>query len=71
MQRLFLTGALLFSFAFAFAQTPYAGMQTRPIKALSEQQISDLNAGRGMGLAMAAELNGCISRIILVQGGAV
>jgi len=33
-------------------------MQTRPIKALSEQQVSDLNAGRGMGLALAAELNG-------------
>jgi LTXXQ motif family protein len=40
------------------AQTPYAGMQTRSIKALSEQQIADLNAGRGMGLALAAELNG-------------
>jgi hypothetical protein len=25
---------------------------------LSEQQIADLNAGRGMGLALAAELNG-------------
>ena len=42
----------------AHAQTPYAGMQSRPIKALSEQQIADLNAGRGMGLALAAELNG-------------
>src|SRR5712671_4214867 len=42
----------------AFAQTPYAGMQTRPIKALSEQQVADLEAGRGMGLALAAELNG-------------
>ncbi len=41
-----------------FAQTPYAGMQTRPIKALSEQQVADLQAGRGMGLALAAELNG-------------
>jgi Spy/CpxP family protein refolding chaperone len=40
------------------AQTPYAGMQTRSIKALSDQQIADLNAGRGMGLALAAELNG-------------
>ena len=40
------------------AQTPYAGMQTRPIKALSDQQIADLKAGRGMGLALAAELNG-------------
>jgi hypothetical protein len=44
--------------AAADAQTPYAGMQTRPIKALSEQQVADLSAGRGMGLALAAELNG-------------
>jgi Spy/CpxP family protein refolding chaperone len=42
----------------ASAQSPYAGMQTRPIKALSEQQVADLKAGRGMGLAMPAELNG-------------
>ena len=37
---------------------PYAGMQTRPLKALSAEQITDLRAGRGMGLALAAELNG-------------
>ena len=37
---------------------PYAGLEARPIKALSEQQIADLKAGRGMGLALAAELNG-------------
>ena len=49
---------LLLSTVTASAQTPYAGMQTRPIKALSDQQVSDLNAGRGMGLALAAELNG-------------
>src|SRR5258707_13174886 len=42
----------------SIAQTPYAGMQARPIKALSEQQIADLQVGRGMGLALAAELNG-------------
>lgn len=30
---------------------PYAGLQKREIKALSEQQISDLRAGRGMSLA--------------------
>jgi Spy/CpxP family protein refolding chaperone len=39
-------------------QTPYAGLQERTVKALSEQQIADLRAGRGMGLALAAELNG-------------
>jgi hypothetical protein len=27
--------------------TPYAGYQQHPIKALSEQQIADLRAGRG------------------------
>ena len=40
------------------AHSPYAGFQQRGIKALSEQQLSDLRAGRGMGLALAAELNG-------------
>src|SRR5260370_39538434 len=48
-------------YPFAHAQqpaAPYAGYQQRPIKALSEQQIADLRAGRGMGLALAAELNG-------------
>jgi hypothetical protein len=39
-------------------QSPYADMQSRAIKALSEQQVADLMAGRGMGLALAAELNG-------------
>src|SRR3954470_11858420 len=33
-------------------------MKSRSIKALSDQQIADLGAGRGMGLALAAELNG-------------
>jgi hypothetical protein len=40
------------------ASPPYAGLQQRAVKALSEQQIADLRAGRGMGLALAAELNG-------------
>jgi Spy/CpxP family protein refolding chaperone len=42
----------------AHAPTPYAGLQQRAIKALSDEQIADLRAGRGMGLALAAELNG-------------
>ena len=52
--------AIVLSFvaSVAFAQLPYAGMQTRSIKAMSEQQIADLKAGRGMGLALPAELNG-------------
>ena len=44
--------------ALAQSQQPYAGLQERPIKALSDQQIADLKAGRGMGLALPAELNG-------------
>ena len=44
--------------ALAQSAQPYSGMQSRPIKALSDQQVADLRAGRGMGLALAAELNG-------------
>jgi Spy/CpxP family protein refolding chaperone len=46
------------SAALAQSHQPYAGLEGRSIKALSEQQIADLRAGRGMGLALAAELNG-------------
>jgi hypothetical protein len=42
----------------AQTQQPYAGLQVRPIKALSDEQIAELRAGRGMGLALPAELNG-------------
>lgn len=44
--------------AHAGSHSPYAGMQQRAIKALSEQQVADLKAGRGMALALPAELNG-------------
>jgi hypothetical protein len=55
-----LFAGLLLASVGASAQTmqPYAGLQDRTVKALSEQQIADLRAGRGMGLALAAELNG-------------
>lgn len=45
--------------ALAEAQThsPYAGEQSRTIKALSPKEIDDLMQGRGMGLAKPAELN--------------
>src|SRR3954468_20257635 len=58
MNRSLIAAALILAATAANAQTPYAGMQTRSIKALSEQQVADLGAGRGMGLALAAELNG-------------
>lgn len=38
--------------------SPYSGMEKRAIKALSASQIEDLKAGRGMALALPAELNG-------------
>jgi Spy/CpxP family protein refolding chaperone len=37
---------------------PFAGQQERPVSGLSEREIADLEAGRGMGLALPAELNG-------------
>lgn len=37
--------------------SPYAGQETRSIKALSERDTADLLAGRGMGYALSAELN--------------
>ncbi len=58
MRSLVVAIILSFVASVALAQSPYAGMQTRPIKALSDQQITDLKAGRGMGLALHAELNG-------------
>jgi hypothetical protein len=58
MKRILMTAALLFATGSAFAESPYQGMQSRTVKALSEQQVADLNQGRGMGMALAAELNG-------------
>src|SRR5436190_5464577 len=44
---------------FAQAQpAPYAGQQSRAIKALSDDDIAALLKGEGMGMAKAAELNG-------------
>jgi Spy/CpxP family protein refolding chaperone len=48
----------------AFAQhthgnhTPYAGMQNRAIKSLSDADLQELRKGGGWGLALPAELNG-------------
>lgn len=40
------------------SHAPYAGLQQRAVKALSDQHLEDLRAGHGMGLALTAELNG-------------
>lgn len=37
---------------------PYAGLETRAIKSLSESDLEELRRGGGWGLALAAELNG-------------
>lgn len=58
LKRIFILAVSL-AMAGAIAQTaPYAGQQDRAIKALSDQEVADLQAGQGMGLAKAAELNG-------------
>lgn len=37
---------------------PYAGQKSRLVPSLSDREIADLEAGRGMGFALPAELNG-------------
>jgi Spy/CpxP family protein refolding chaperone len=38
-------------------KSPYSGQQTRQLKVLSDDEVQGYLAGRGMGLARAAELN--------------
>ena len=56
-----LAAALLLAAATAGAQhhghSPYAGQQSRDIKALSEAEVKQLLEGAGIGYAKAAELN--------------
>ncbi len=58
----FALAALLVATGSSWAQhsptSPYSGLEGRTIKSLSDDQIADLRAGRGMGLALPAELNG-------------
>ncbi len=49
---------LLVCGSLALAQSPYAGEEQRPIKSMSPERIEGLEAGRGLGYARAAELNG-------------
>ncbi len=50
---------------------PYAEQEKRAVKALSDTEIADLLAGRGMGLAKAAELNGYPGPAHLLEHAAV
>ncbi len=52
-----LAALLLAGTAAADTAAPYAGQQTRAIKALSPEDIAGLRAGDGMAMAKAAELN--------------
>jgi Spy/CpxP family protein refolding chaperone len=58
MRFVITAAAIVVCTGLAMGQQPYAGLQHRSIKTLSDQQIADLNAGRGMGFALAAELKG-------------
>jgi len=58
MHSLILLVALAIASSFAAAQSPYVGDQSRAIKSLSSDEVADYLAGKGMGLAKAAELNG-------------
>ena len=61
MKRLLTIAALLCAAAVYGAEhsgAPYAGMEKREIKALSASERAALLEGQGMGLALAAELNG-------------
>lgn len=58
LKSLVTVSALALSVSALAQHGPYAGEQQRAIKSLSEKDIADLQAGQGMGLAKAAELNG-------------
>ena len=50
---------MAFTVSSAYGQeSPYVGLEERPIKALSQGQVDEYLKGHGMGLALAAELNG-------------
>lgn len=57
--RLLFALALVAASSVAFAaEAPYAGLDNRPIKALSADEIAALKAGQGFSQALSAELNG-------------
>jgi hypothetical protein len=63
IERSFATATTLVLALFAAASgaqgpAPYAGQQSRAIKALAPEEIRDYEGGKGMGFAKAAELNG-------------
>lgn len=68
-----LLSALLLSTALAQAApaaSAYVGQEKRAIKALSAEEVQSLLAGKGMGLARAAELNGYAGPAHVLELGA-
>ena len=47
--------------------TPYAGLQNRAIKSLSDSDLQELRRGGGWGLALPAELNGMPGPVHLLE----
>ena len=58
MRSLLASCFLLVCSSLALSESPYAGEEQRPIKSMSPERIEGLEAGRGLGYAKAAELNG-------------
>ena len=58
MKCILATAGLFLVTSNVLAESSYGGMQSRTVKALSEQQVADLSQGHGMGMALAAESNG-------------
>ena len=54
----FVIFVLLLALPLSAEQSPYVAAQSRDVKAVSEEDARKLREGAGMGLAMAAELNG-------------
>ena len=60
-QRLLLPLIAIFSYSNLFAseyRSGYSGQQNREIKSLSAEDVQQIKAGKGWGLAKAGELNG-------------
>lgn len=60
-------GHYIFAASPASYQSEYVGQEMREIKSLSEEDIKELEAGKGWGLAKAAELNGFPGPIHLLE----
>ena len=76
LQMLALATCLLVAAAVAYAGpdghtastgSPYSGMEAREIKTLSDDDVRQLLAGEGWGLALAAELNGVPGPLHLLE----